>query len=121
VCARLALLVDEPTSRLLEVVVLLSVAVWSESFDPGVRPNTDGLPGLHQLLSLVGATLTFGLVACVAAVAVSAATWALGSNSGNPHLAGRGKTGVVVSAGAALLIGAANALVTFFAQVGARV
>jgi hypothetical protein len=89
--------------------------------DPGVRPNTDGLPGLEQLLRLVGASLTFGLVACVAAVAVSAATWAFGANSGNPHLAGRGKTGVVVSAGAALLIGAANALVAFFAAVGARV
>jgi hypothetical protein len=105
----------------LEVVVHVLFTVSSGSLDPGVRPNTDGLPGLDQLLRLVGATLTFGLVACVAAVAVSAATWALGANSGNPHLAGRGKTGVVVSAGAALLIGAANALIAFFAAVGARV
>ena len=44
-----------------------------------------------------------------------------GSNSGNPHLAGRGKTGVVVAAGAALLIGAANAIVTFFSGLGAGV
>jgi hypothetical protein len=91
------------------------------STNPGVRPNTDGLPGLPQLRDVVGATLTFGLVACVAAVAVSAATWGFGANSGNPHLAGRGKTGVVVSAVAAVLIGAANALVAFFAAVGTRV
>jgi len=36
-------------------------------------------------------------------------------------MAGRGKTGVLVAAGAALLIGAANAIVTFFSGVGALV
>jgi hypothetical protein len=92
--------------------------VLAAPLDPGVRPNTDGLPGLPQLRDLVGAMLTFGLVACVVAVVVSAVTWGFGSNSGNPHLAGRGKAGVVVASGAALLIGAANALITFFAGVG---
>ena len=87
--------------------------------DPGVTANTTGLPGLAQLRSLVGAMLTFGLVACVAALVASAVTWGFGSNSGNPHLAGRGKSGVVVSAGAALLIGAANAIVAFFSAAGA--
>jgi hypothetical protein len=99
----------------------LPFAVIASLTDPGVRPNLDGLPGLPQLKELVGATLSFGLVACVAAVAVSAATWGFGANSGNPHLAGRGKTGVVVSATAAVLIGAANALIAFFAAVGTRV
>lgn len=89
--------------------------------DPGVHPNNSGLPGLAQLRTIVGAMLTFGLVACVAALVVSAVVWGFGSNSGNPHLAGRGKTGVVVAAGAALLIGAANAIVTFFSNVGAQV
>ena len=89
--------------------------------DPGVHPNNDGLPGLAQLRTIVGAMLTFGLVACVAATVVSAVVWGFGANSGNPHLAGRGKTGVVVAAGAALLIGAANAIVTFFSNVGSQV
>jgi len=86
--------------------------------DPGVRPNSRGLPGLPQLKEIVGAMLTFGLVACVAALVASAVVWGFASNSGNPHLAGRGKTGVVVAAGAALLIGAANAIVTFFSNAG---
>ncbi len=89
--------------------------------DPGVTSNTNGLPGLSQLRSIVGALLTFGLVACVAATVIAAVVWGFGANSGNPHLAGRGKTGVVVAAGAALLIGAANALVTFFSNVGSTI
>lgn len=89
--------------------------------DPGISSNTSGLPGLAQLREIVGALLTFGLVACVAALVVSAVVWGFGSNSGNPHLAGRGKTGVVVAAGAALLIGAANAIVTFFSNTGALI
>lgn len=89
--------------------------------DPGVTANSSGLPGLTQLREIVGALLTFGLVACVAALVISAVVWGLGSNSGNPHMAGRGKSGVLVSAGAALLIGAANAIVTFFSNAGALV
>ena len=89
--------------------------------DPGITSNTTGLPGLEQLRTIVGAMLTFGLVMCVAALVASAVVWGFGSNSGNPHLAGRGKTGVLVAAGAALLIGAANAIVTFFSNAGSLV
>ncbi|WP_270889243.1 DUF6112 family protein [Pedococcus sp. 5OH_020] len=86
-----------------------------------IRPNSSGLPGIQALSEIVGALLTFGLVASVAGVALSAITWAIGSNSSNPHLAGRGKTGVIVAAAAAMLIGAANTLVTFFTNAGASI
>ncbi|MDQ0375953.1 DUF6112 family protein [Cellulomonas humilata] len=89
--------------------------------DPGITSNTSGLPGLEQLRTIVGAMLTFSLVACVAALVASAVVWGFGSNSGNPHLAGRGKTGVVVAAGAALLIGASNAIITFFSNAGSLI
>ena len=89
--------------------------------DPGITSNSSGLPGLSQLRSIVGALLTFGLVACVAATVIAAVVWGFGANSGNPHVAGRGKTGVVVAAGAALLIGAANAIVTFFSNLGSTI
>jgi hypothetical protein len=52
---------------------------------------------------------------------VSAVVWGLAANSGNPHLAGKGKTGVVVAAGAALLIGGANAIITFFSAAGSAI
>src|SRR5664279_2451530 len=84
-----------------------------------VRPNKDGLPGVTALTKIVGALLTFGLISAVAGVVLAAITWAIGSNSSNPHLAGRGKTGVVVSCVAALLVGGADILVNFFAGAGA--
>lgn len=86
-----------------------------------VSPNTTGLPGLDAIEEIVGALLTFGLVAAVAGIAISAIAWAVGSHSSNPHVAGRGKTGVLVSLASAMLIGAANTLVTFFQHAGSAV
>ncbi len=89
--------------------------------DPGVHSNSSGLPGLAQLRQIVGAMLTFGLVACVAALVASAVVWGVAANGGNPHLAGRGKSGVMIAAAAALLIGGANAIITFFSNAGATI
>lgn len=86
-----------------------------------ITPNTTGLPGLTALEKIVGALLTFGLIAAVAGVALSAIAWAVGSHSANPHVAGRGKSGVLVAGAAAMLIGASNTLVTFFTNAGAAV
>ena len=86
---------------------------------PGIAPNTTGLPGVSLARSIVGALLTFGLIAAVAAIALSAIVWALGSNSSNPHLAGRGKTGVMVAAACALLIGGSDVIISFFQSAGA--
>ena len=89
--------------------------------DPGVRPNSDGLPGLPVVRQIVGALLTWGLLACVAGLVISVIVWALAHQSGNYHQAGSGKTGVLVSAGGALLIGGANAIVGFFSTLGAGI
>jgi hypothetical protein len=86
---------------------------------PHITPNTTGLPGAGEAERIVGALLTFGLIASVAGIALAAITWALGSHSANPHLAGRGKTGVIVACAAALLVGGADVLVNFFAGAGA--
>jgi hypothetical protein len=81
--------------------------------DPGITPNSNGLPGLPALRQIVGATLTFGLVICVGAFVISAVAWAAASYSGNAQYAGKGKTGCLVTAGAAVLIGSANAIIRF--------
>ena len=99
-------------------VSLLAVGAPILLEDPGVSSNTTGLPGLEAFRQIVGAMLTFGLVACVAAVVASAVVWGFAANGGNPHMAGRGKTGVIVAAGAALLIGGANAIIAFFSAAG---
>ena len=86
-----------------------------------IPPNSNGLPGIVALEQIVGALLTVGLIAAVAGVALSAIAWAIGSHSSNPHVAGKGKTGVLVAGAAAMLIGAANTLVTFFVAAGGAV
>lgn len=89
--------------------------------DITIGPNSNGLPGIGQLKSLVGATMTVGLILAVLALIVSAIVWALGANSSNPHMAGRGKFGVLIGLGAAIITGASVALVNFFWNVGQSV
>ena len=89
--------------------------------DPGVAPNTTGLPGLDEAKRLVGALLTFGLISAVAGIAISAVVWALSAHNGNSHYASKGKTGVLVAAAAAMLIGGADAIVAFFQAAGTTI
>ncbi|UOR02364.1 DUF6112 family protein [Leucobacter allii] len=86
-----------------------------------INPNSDGLPGIAQLREIVGAVMTAGLILAVLALIISGIIWGFGANSSNPHLATRGKTGVLVCCGAAILCGAAVTLVNFFWTVGQAV
>ncbi|MCO5325031.1 MAG: DUF6112 family protein [Nocardioidaceae bacterium] len=88
------------------------------SQDITIGPNSNGLPGNSQLKSIVGASMTVGLILAVLALIVSVVVWALGTNSSNPHLAGRGKTGILIGLGSAIITGASVALVNFFWNVG---
>lgn len=94
---------------------------WLIAADPGISPNNGGLPGLTVLKQIVGALLTWGLVACVAGLVVSVIIWALGHHGGNYSHTTNGKTGVLVSTGGAILIGGANAIVAFFSGLGAGI
>ena len=84
----------------------------------GGDPNSDGLPGSQALQQLVGGLAFWGLLAALAGLIISAAVWALSAHGGNYHHAGMGKRGTLISAGAALLIGAAPAIVAFFEDLG---
>lgn len=89
--------------------------------DPGVKMNKSGLPGMNLARQIAGALLTFGLIAAVAGLAISTIVWVLAAHNGNAHYAARGRMGVLVAAGAALLIGGADAIVTFFQNAGAHI
>ena len=89
--------------------------------DISISPNSNGLPGIGELKQIVGASMTIGLILAVLALIISAIVWALGANSSNPHLAGRGKVGVLVGLGAAIITGASVALINFFWNVGQSV
>ena len=86
-----------------------------------IDPNSSGLPGIEQLRTIVGAVMTVGLILSVLALIISAIIWAYGANSSNPHLAGRGKTGLLISCGAAVICGASGALINFGWTVGQQV
>jgi hypothetical protein len=86
---------------------------------PHISPNDDGLPGVGEAEKIVGALLTFGVIAAVAGLGLSAIVWAVGGNSSNPQLAHRGKSGVLVALVAAVLIGGADVLIQFFWHAGA--
>lgn len=102
-------------SRLIQIAIAVPMA------DPGVSPNDSDLPGLDVVRGIVGALLTWGLVACVAGLVVSVIVWALAHHQGNYQYASSGKTGVLVAAGGALLIGGANAIVAFFSALGSGI
>src|SRR6266571_2856755 len=87
----------------------------------GGTPNPNGLPGSSALQQLINGLAFWGLLASVAGLIISAAVWALSSHSGNYHHAGVGRRGTLVSAAAALLIGAAPAVIAFFEGVGKSV
>lgn len=86
-----------------------------------ISPNSNGLPGIAQLRTIVGAAMTVGLILAVLALIISAIVWALGANSANPHMTERGKLGVLVALGAAIVCGASVELVNFFWHVGQSV
>ncbi|MDB5726374.1 MAG: hypothetical protein JWQ16_3128 [Novosphingobium sp.] len=86
-----------------------------------ITPNGTGLPGIEQLRVIVGAVMTLGLILSVLALIVAAIMWGFGANSSNPHLASRGKVGVLVACGAAIICGSAVTLVNFFWNVGQTV
>jgi len=89
--------------------------------DIDIDPNDSGLPGISQLRTIVGAVMTIGLILSVLALIVSAIVWGFGSNSSNPPLSGRGKIGVLLSCGAAVICGASVTLINFFWGVGQSV
>jgi hypothetical protein len=84
-------------------------------------PSSSGLPGIARLRDSVGTVMTVGLFLSVLALIISAIVWGFGANSSNPHLASRGKTGVLVPCGAAILCGAAVTLINFFWTVSQAV
>ena len=86
-----------------------------------VNPNPSDLPGGNVIQQLLDGLAGWALFGSLAALLISAIVWALGANGGNYHAANKGKTGVLVAAITALLVGAAPALVNFFNNLGTRV
>ncbi|QMU74835.1 hypothetical protein GXW83_02645 [Streptacidiphilus sp. PB12-B1b] len=91
------------------------------AYNPGITPADGGLPGLAVLKEVMGSINLFAIILVVGALAVSAGVWAWGHHSGGHQAEANGKKGVLVAAGAALLLGAANGVVEFFSALGTQV
>lgn len=86
--------------------------------DVTLTPDTSSLPGGAVLQHLTNGVAGWALVFALAGMLIGAAAWALGSHSQNFHQSMAGRRAVLVSGLAALLIGAAPALVNFFFHAG---
>jgi hypothetical protein len=89
--------------------------------DVELKPKPGGLPGSEVLQRLVDGLAFWALLAALAALVAGAAVWAWASHSQNHQYTANGRRAALVSALAALLIGAAPALINFFAEAGEKV
>ena len=84
----------------------------------GVFPDFDGLGGIGDLRAVIGALLTFVLIVAVLMLIVSAIVWAIAAANGNHAIASKGRTGVLVALGAAVLAGGGVAWMNWLIALG---
>jgi hypothetical protein len=102
-----------------EVVARLAGA--SAPYTSFFHPDPSGLPGSATLERLTNGLGWWALVFALVGMLVGAAAWALGAHTQNYHQSYSGRRAVLISGLAALLIGAAPALIQFFFSAGSRV
>lgn len=83
-----------------------------------VFPNFDGLTGIGDLKTVIGAALTIVLVIAVLMIIVSAIIWAIATGTGNTSVATKARAGVLVALGAAVLAGAGVAWINWLIHLG---
>jgi hypothetical protein len=87
----------------------------------GMTPDVTALPGGDALQKLINGLGAWALIAALAGLVIGAAAWALGVHSQNFQQSLIGRRAVLVSALAALLIGAAPPIINFFFNAGLAV
>ncbi len=87
--------------------------------DVSASPDAGGLPGSSILQQIVNGADAWALALTLVGAFVGAAVWAISSHTNSHQYAARGRMAALVSAGAALVIGAGPGLVNFFAHLGA--
>lgn len=85
-----------------------------------VFPDFDGLAGIGDLKQVVGALFMFVLIIAVFMLIVSAVCWAIAAAYGNYSAAAKGRVGVLVALGAAVLAGGGVAWMNWLIALGQR-
>ena len=83
-----------------------------------VFPDFGGVGAAGDLRAVIGALLMFVLIIAVLMLIVSAIIWAVSSSSGNYAAASKGRVGVLVALGGAVLAGAGVAWMNWLLGVG---
>jgi MFS family permease len=95
--------------------------VWKLLADVTLNPSPGNLPGGKVLQDLTNGLGGWALIATLVGLVVGAGLWALGAHAQNYQQSYIGRRTVLVSGVAALLVGAAPALVNFFFHAGTSV
>jgi Mn2+/Fe2+ NRAMP family transporter len=95
----------------MEAVMIAYLAVTA-------HPDPTGLPGSNILQQLVNGAEAWALAIALLGAFIGAALWAVASHTNSHHYAAKGRMAAIVSAGAALVIGAGPGLVNFFQHLG---
>jgi hypothetical protein len=82
------------------------------------HPDLRGLPGSNVLQQLVNGAEAWALVIALLGAFVGAGLWAVASHTHNHQFAARGRMAALISAAAALIVGAAPGLINFFQHLG---
>ncbi len=89
--------------------------------DVQLTPDPTRLPGGSTLQALTNGIGGWALILSLVGLVIGAGVWALGAHSQNYQQSFAGRRAVLVSGVAALLIGAAPALINFFFHQGRAV
>jgi hypothetical protein len=84
-------------------------------------PSDSALPGGSVIQQLTNGIGWWALVAALLGLVVGAAMWALGAHANNYQQTSTGRRAVLVSGAAALIIGAAPAVLNFLFTIGQSV
>jgi MFS family permease len=86
--------------------------------DVTLNPDAGDLPGGDVLQHLTNGLAGWALIGALVALVIGAGAWALGSHANNYQQSYVGRRTVLIAGLAALLIGAAPAIVNFFFHAG---
>jgi hypothetical protein len=86
-----------------------------------LQPSSSALPGHGTLERLANGIGWWALIAALVGLVLGAAAWALGSHTNNYQYSSAGRRAVLVSALAALVIGAAPEVINFLFGAGRAV
>lgn len=95
--------------------------MWSLVADgPAMKPDSSQLPGSALIQNLANGIGGWALIAAMLGVVIGAVMWAFGHYSHNYQQSYSGRRGVMVSMLAAVLIGGAPHIISFFLDKGAK-